>query len=207
MDRHDVPIEVSDLKGRLVVALVQKRVMELLGSEKFNSSFQIGMLAAFESFLETSKLKEAAPTEGEADEAQVEVFDDAGQTEDPLEREGLDVHALNRLAKDYREQLDAELPHRKMDALGKTLAERWTSGRKALVFVRRIGSVKELKAKLEVEYDAWLKARLQRRLPSEAMAALERWWEKYREERARTRRDAAGGPVGGPGAESPDTEA
>ncbi len=114
------------------------------------------------------------------DEAQVVVFDDAGQTDDPLEKESLDVHALNRLAKDDRKQLDAELPQPKMDALVKTLAERWTSGRKAVVFVRRIGSVKELKAKLEVEYDAWLKARLQRRLPSDAMAALERWREKYR---------------------------
>ncbi len=197
VDRHDTPIEVDDLKGRLVVALVQKKVMELLGSEKFGASFQIGMLASFESFLETSGLKEKVRTEGDEDEPQVVVFDDADQTDDPLEREGLDVHALTRLAKDYRKQFDAELPHPKMDALVKTLAERWTSGRKALVFVRRIGSVKELKAKLELEYDAWLKARLQRRLPSEAMAALERWWEKYREERARTRREATAGPDSG----------
>ncbi len=207
VDRHDVPIEVSDLKGRLVVALVQKKVMELLGSEKFNSSFQIGMLASFESFLETSKLKEAAPTEGEEDQAQVVVFDDAGQTDDPLEKEGLDVHALNRLAKDYRKQFDAELPHPKMDALVKTLAERWTSGRKALVFVRRIGSVKELKAKLEAEYDAWLMGRLRRRLSGDALATLERWWEAYREERTRSRRlDTSGGKAPAPGEGRETTE-
>ena len=39
------------------VALVQKKVNELLGNERFNQSFQIGMLASFESFLETAKLK------------------------------------------------------------------------------------------------------------------------------------------------------
>lgn len=208
VDRHDNPIEVSDLKGRLVVALVQKKVMELLGSEKFNSSFQIGMLASFESFLETSRLKEKTAAEGEEEETKVVVFDDADQTEDPLEREGLDVHALNRLAKDYRKQFDAELPHPKMDALVRTLADRWTSGRKALVFVRRIGSVKELKAKLDAEYDTWLKGRLLRRLPAEACSALERWWGQYRDERSRRRAsdaadDSAPAPVR-PGQEKPD---
>jgi Helicase conserved C-terminal domain./SNF2 family N-terminal domain. len=186
VDRHDVPIQVSDLKGRLVVALVQKKVMELLGSEKFGASFQIGMLASFESFLETSGLKEKVRTEGDEGEPQVVVFDDAGQTDDPLEREGLDVQALNKLAKDYRSQFDAELPHPKMDALVKTLAERWTSGRKALVFVRRIGSVKELKAKLDAEYDRWLHEILRRRLPLETVAALDRWWERYRDDEADT---------------------
>jgi len=48
---------VDDDRQRLVVALVQKKVAELLGSERFNRSFQIGMLASFESFLETTRLK------------------------------------------------------------------------------------------------------------------------------------------------------
>ncbi len=191
---HDDPIEVKGLKGRLVVALVQKKVMELLGSGKFGAQFQIGMLASFESFLETTKLKETVEAEGDEDEKRLEVFDDADQTDDPVEREGLDVHALNRLAKDYRKQFGEELPHPKMDALVDTLANRWVSGRKALVFVRRIGSVKELKAKLETRYDRWLHEILRRRLPLNTVTALDGWWAKYREERERTRREASNGP-------------
>ena len=34
-----------------------EKVSELLGHERFNCSFQIGMLASFESFLETARLK------------------------------------------------------------------------------------------------------------------------------------------------------
>ncbi len=76
---YDEPIRIEDARQRLIVALVQKKVAELLGDEKFNASFQIGMLASFESFLDTAKLKD------------FEIFDDSEQTEDPLEREGIDV--------------------------------------------------------------------------------------------------------------------
>lgn len=190
---HDEPIEVKDVKGRLTVALVQKKVMELLGSERFGSQFQIGMLASFESFLETAKLKETVRQEGEEDERRIEVFDDADQSDDPLEREGLDVRDLNRLARDYRRQFGTEMPHPKMDALVDTLARRWETGRKALVFVRRIGSVKELKAKLEEKYDAWLRDILLRRLPDDPRQVLETWWKRYRAEREQARDEAAGG--------------
>ena len=54
--QHDDPITITDERQRLIVALVQKKVSELLGSERFNASFQIGMLASFESFLETTCL-------------------------------------------------------------------------------------------------------------------------------------------------------
>lgn len=192
---HDEPIAVTDVRGRLTVALVQKKVMELLGSERFGSQFQIGMLASFESFLETAKLKETVRTEDEEDERWIEVFDDAGQSDDPLEQGGLDVQALNRLAKDYRRQLGAAMPHPKMDALVDTLAKRWETGRKALVFVRRIGSVKELKAKLEERYDAWLREILLRRLPAETTHDFEKQWERYRTEREQARDEAPAGPA------------
>jgi cytochrome c nitrite reductase small subunit len=58
-DFHE-PIKIIDDRERLTLALVQKKVSELLGSKKFNNRFQIGMLASFESFLETAKLKQSA---------------------------------------------------------------------------------------------------------------------------------------------------
>ena len=57
---HDQPLRCLPTdrdRQRLIVALVQKKVSEVLGHERFNNSFQIGMLASFESFLETAKVK------------------------------------------------------------------------------------------------------------------------------------------------------
>ncbi|MHC2400967.1 Rad3-related DNA helicase [Bradyrhizobium barranii subsp. barranii] len=99
---HDEPIEIVDPKERLTVALVQKKVSELLGHERFNSSFQIGMLASFESFLETTKLRKKDEDPN---------FDDAEQTDDAVEREGIDVRKINGLARSYRRRFDLELPH------------------------------------------------------------------------------------------------
>lgn len=181
---HDEPIRVEDPRQRFVVALVQKRVSELLGHERFNTSFQIGMLASFESFLETARLKRSGDEAGN--------FDDAEQTDDFLEREGIDVVDVNRLSRSYRAAFGAEMPHPKMDALVHALASAWRSGRKSLVFVRRVASVKELKRKLDHEYDSWLMTRLERELPAEVQSRLARLFEQYRTERDQARERSDG---------------
>lgn len=176
--QYDEPIQVDDVRQRLVVALVQKKVSELLGHERFSSSFQIGMLASFESFLETAKLKR--------DEIDLATFDDPDQTNearDELEKEGIDVADVNRLARSYRQKFGTEMPHPKMDALVKSLSTSWTTGKKALVFVRRVASVKELKRKLDECYDAWLMSRLARELPS-LDSRLQLLFQQYRDEKA-----------------------
>ncbi len=188
VERHDEKIMVTDDRQRLVVALVQKKVAELLGSEKFSPSFQIGMLASFESFLQTAKLR--GEDEGASN------FDDAEQTEATSEREGVDVSVLNRLAGEYQERFGRELPHPKMDAVVESLKHAWRSGNKALVFVRRVASVPDLKRKLDVAYDEWLLERLRRELPPNVVVTLERQVEVYMRERdeayasARERLDA-----------------
>jgi superfamily II DNA or RNA helicase len=168
---HDQPIQVTDAKQRLVVALVQKKVSELLGNERFNSSFQIGMLASFESFLETTKLKR--------EDTDLANFDDSDQTDNDLEKEGIDVADINRLARSYRQKFGREMPHPKMDALVESLADCWTKGTKTLVFVRRVASVKELKRKLDEKYDEWLIARLIRGLPESMHPRLRQLFETY----------------------------
>jgi len=175
---HDAPMTLagdSDDRKRLVVALVQKKVAELLGSEKFNMSYQIGMLASFESFLETTGVKRGGDEERR--------FDIEDQTEDEAEREGIDVRDINRLARNYRDRFGAEMPHPKMDALVESLADSWVTGRKALVFVRRIKSVDELKRKLDERYDDWLIRSLRTRLPQSVLPMLERSVQQYREQK------------------------
>ena len=181
VETHDEPLSTPDERQQLVVALVQKKVSELLESERFNHSFQIGMLASFESFLQTAKVRSV-------EEA---TFDDAEQTDNIDERQGIDVDAVNRLAASYWKKFGQELPHPKMDALVQKLRGVFASGEKALVFVRRVASVKELQHKLESEYDAWLIEKLKRELRPDLQSRFEAIYEQYSQER-RTRRPKAG---------------
>ncbi len=160
---HDKAIKVTDPRKRLVVALVQKKVAELLGSGKFNMSFQIGMLASFESFLQTSKLRRDDETGN---------FDDPDQTRDLSDavKEGLDVRDVNRLARNYYNRFQEHLPHPKMDEVVEALSTAWLTGKKTLVFVRRVASVKELEQKLDERYDKWLIPYLRENLPQEVTA-------------------------------------
>ena len=181
---HDEPIRVKDDRERLVVALIQKKVAELLGSEKFNMSFQIGMLASFESFLETTRLKRAD------DEPVGANFDDTDQTDDVKDdalrlaaREGIDVNDVNRLTRHYRSTFGREMPHPKMDALVASLSTAWTTGKKALVFVRRVKSVDELKRKLDEKYDEWLIPALRKRLPEKAWSRYDEIVTRYKSEK------------------------
>lgn len=179
VDTHDQAIEISDVRQRLVVALVQKKVSELLQSERFGASFQVGMLASFESFLETAGVKK------DDDES---VFDDAEQTDDEQERDGIDVLDVNKLARSYRERFGQEPPHPKMDALVARLSHSWEQGEKSLVFVRRVASVTELKRKLDDRYDDWLIGRLRRELPANVQDRLERIVNQYNEVKLAARR-------------------
>jgi len=172
---HDEPIRVTDPKQRLIVALIQKKVNELLHQERFSASFQIGMLASFESFLQTAKLK------NDADEPVV--FDDSDQATDAEEKDGVDVGNLNRIARSYRVRFNRELPHPKMDAIVGRLANAWTTGEKALVFVRRTASVTELKRKLDEAYDRWLIGRLELELPPKTLKKFHRAVARYKNER------------------------
>jgi superfamily II DNA or RNA helicase len=180
---HDAPIRVEDVRQRLVVALVQKKVSELLNTPKFGASFQMGMLASFESFLETAKLKKADDESGN--------FDDGEQTDDEDERQGIDVHAVNQLAADYRKKFNGqELPHPKMDALVAHLSRSWVEGRKALVFLRRVASVWEVKERLDLAYNDWLIRRLRAGFEgvSQIQRELEELYASYCATRAETRK-------------------
>ena len=172
---HDEPLKIVDTRQRLTVALIQKKVSEILGDEKFNRSFQIGMLASFESFLETAKVKQ--------DLTGSSTFDDTDQTHDEKAREGIDVGDVNLISKSYRETFRKELPHPKMDAVVKSLSNAWVKGEKSLIFVRRVASVKELKQKLDEQYDEWLKKKLLDELPQGMHPQLMKVFSRYQSEK------------------------
>lgn len=193
---YDKPLAVANPRQQLIVALVQKKVVELLNGKQFNNAFQIGMLASFESFLQTAKL--SRPDTEERDHNRLVVFDGAEQNDAASERErdGVDVDTLNRLAQDYRLRFDEEMPHPKMDAIAAAVANAWESGGKTLIFVRRVASVMELKRKLDERYDAWLMGLLKRRLPAPLVEELTRAYAEYRLQNATSRDFAAAASAG-----------
>ena len=197
-DQHDDPLEVPDDRQRLIVALVQKKVAEVLQDERFGASFQIGMLASFESFFRTAKVKKDDDSN----------FDAAEQTDSELEKEGIDTPAINKLSDSYWREFGEALPHPKMDSLVESLSWDISSGEKTLVFVRRVKSVDEIGEKLCRKYDDWLRGELKGKLPEKLHGELARAWDQYEaERRKKRRRTQAAGDELEPMEEGTDTDA
>lgn len=191
VEAHDQPLELSDQRQRLIVALMQKKVSELLGLARFGASFQIGMLASFESFLETCQGRAKQPAEAET-EAEAEAnFDDPDQSDRAIERQGIDVKAIDAIARDHRATFHEELPHPKMDGLVAELAGAWRRGQKALVFVRRVRSVAEIKRRLDDLYDRWLLETLRRRMPAASLPGLESEYQRFVQRKQQARDESS----------------
>ena len=181
---HDRPMRVSDLKQRLVVGLMQKKVAEVLQNERFNNSFQIGMLSSFESFLESVGRKEKRQREAAIEEEARQSNFDGDQGDTDLERRGIDTDAISDVVNSYRERFGKALPHPKLDATADAFQEAFKSGEKALVFVRRVRTVDELASKLDAHFDRWLRGRMHAALP-DLETDIDRLFEQYEKERAR----------------------
>ena len=187
VSQHDDPLKVPDGRQRLVVALMQKKVADLMAAQgrqsgkRFSRSFQIGMLASFESFSRTAKVQGVDAN-----------FDQAEQTEDQTERQGIDTRTINDIASGYRQLFGESLPHPKMDAVVQEAWQRLREARKTLIFVRRVHSVPEIVEKLTKLYDQWLYDRIRGDIKavSDSAEMLEQAWEKYEPERIQFYEDA-----------------
>ena len=168
LESHDKPIRIEDPRQRLTVALMQKKVAEVLQTERFNNRFQIGMLSSFESFLQS------AVTEFDGEEQHRGLTD--------RERDGIDTQAVASVASSYRERFGEALPHPKLDATAAALSDAFETGEKTLVFVRRVATVGELAAKLEESFDVWIRKRMKEGLPA-LHGEIDELFARYRRER------------------------
>jgi hypothetical protein len=167
LEEHGVELAVTDPRQRLIVALVQKKVAEILDDERFGNRFQIGMLSSFESFVESvgKRIGRArAPGPGEQDDGEERTFD-GDQEATTEERAGIDTAAIGALSRSYGERFGERLPHPKLDATCAALMKAFEAGEKSLVFVRRVATVGEMAARLETMFDRWLKAKMIAALP------------------------------------------
>lgn len=191
---HDQPLAITDPKQRLVVALVQKKVAEVLGSERFNNRFQIGMLSSFESFLQSStrshlSLRDGPENESEQDEPE-RTFDGDQHDLDDDTRQGIDTRPLARILRSHHKQFSAPLPHPKLDATVAKLEQSFASANKALVFVRRLATMGELAARLDERYDQWLQGYMRAQLP-ELAGEVDGLFARYRNEKRTAARPSA----------------
>ena len=179
LEHHDEAIEIVDPRERLIVALMQKKVAEILQTERFNNHFQIGMLSSFESFLQSVE----TARRGNSDEP---AFDGEEQRRglSDRERKGIDTVAIGEVVRSYHQAFGSTLPHPKLDTTAAALSGAFETGEKALAFVRRVATVDELAAKLDESFDDWIRARMESRLPKlrDEIAAL---FERYSTERLR----------------------
>ncbi|MES2641353.1 MAG: DEAD/DEAH box helicase [Myxococcota bacterium] len=192
---HDEPLPLSDTRQRLIVALAQKKVMDVLSARRdpaagrFSRSFQMGMLASFESFAATARVE----IKGEDGESEQRTFEESDQAERSEDRQGVDRHAIDGMARRYLERFHTSLPHPKMDAVAAAAAEAMLDrGEKSLIFVRRIASVPELCAKIAQRYDDWVFAYLERELRTGPVSDLRQAVAEYQLAKLRER-DRHGG--------------
>ncbi len=184
---HDEPIQMDNPKERLVVALMQKKVAEILQDEKLNNHFQIGMLSSFESFLQSvSKSGKRKKDPANADEKTEPMFDGKNQNDKALtiEKQGIDTKAIESIVNSYRKRFGRSLPHPKLDRTAQALENIFETGEKTLVFVRRVATVNELASKVEYSFDHWIRNRMEKALP-ELCDKIKVLFKRYERERMR----------------------
>lgn len=182
-EAHDEPMSIEDPKQRLVIALMQKKVAEVLQDEKFNNHFQIGMLSSFESFLESVRSVEKNKNEHEIDEEEDRVFD-GNQAATDKEKKGIDTDSIGVVVESYRKRFGSGLPHPKLDTTAEAWSKAFDTGDKALIFVRRVATVNELAAKLDAHFDQWVRARMETVLPK-LQDEIEEIFSVYEKDRVR----------------------
>lgn len=167
----------SDLQ-RLVVALFQKKVSEIISEARFGNSFQMGMLASFESFFATTNARRDNESDQESSGVAEDAAFDAKQTDNISEKDGVDSSVVDRIVRSYKERFDSYLPHPKMDAVVECFKSSFETGEKHLIFARRVMTVPELKDKFSECYDEWIMKRLRNDL-SEYLPDLEEIFDIY----------------------------
>lgn len=134
------------LEQQLFAALLQKKVSESL-NENNSGKFELGMLASFESYLPSNK---GVPVLFDG-------FDERESVANGSDRDAPDRTVVEWLVNDYQTRFHKFPPHPKMDDVAKRAGlSAFDGNQKQLIFVRRVGSVGELKAKIEDGYNRWI---------------------------------------------------
>ncbi|MFP4621567.1 MAG: helicase-related protein [Bacteroidales bacterium] len=156
---------LTDNKQALIMGLVQYKTIREL-KNKNNNSFEMGLLAGFESFGKKSEF-------------------DTETSSSRREREAKDQDVIENLVNSYRKAFNEYPPHPKQDNLAEVLLESMINQEKSLVFVRRIASVMELEKKLSDRYSQYLIDKIKRIKGTKRNRELDMLLKSYRERNLR----------------------
>lgn len=135
---------ITSDKEAMIMALFQYKLIKEQ-KEKYNHTFEMGLLAGFETF---------NPGREEGYEERTKV---SRKSEAP------DEGIVAELSRSYSKNFPGELlPHPKQDGMVKEVFERLKEGKKSLIFVRRIASVTELTAKIRTLYEDELARKIEK---------------------------------------------
>lgn len=127
----DAPVQtISNPFDAAMIATLQLKTLEQINTTK-NNSFEIGMLAGFESF-KVSNNKEIE-------------YEDSNRRD---QNKSVDSNIIESIANSYYDEFKQFLPHPKQDNLVTEVYKEMLKGNKSLIFVRRIASVNELEKRL-----------------------------------------------------------
>lgn len=129
------PMKKSSPSERLVNAVIQKNVFELLQSRS-SGRFRIGALESFEIY------SGAASSLSDVDNADI-------NTDKILP----DQRLIADLSESYREKFNREIPHPKLNAVAEMLGRNIRNREKSLVFVRRVATTKDLASRASEAFD------------------------------------------------------
>jgi len=138
------PQRIENDLHAMIIGLMQFNILKHLNTSN-NKSFEIGMLAGFETF----NIKQ--------DDFEREYEETTSRAFNKSEDQDIIINMANSYFKEFKEHL----PHPKQDNLIEVLFEGFKSSRKSLVFVRRIASVVELERKLTQKIENWQFSKIQ----------------------------------------------
>lgn len=135
VEHPELPMSSSSTTERLVNAVIQKNVFELIQTRS-QGRFRIGALESFEIYSGAA----SSVTENE---------DKSGQVDQVLP----DQRLIADLCESYRETFSKEVPHPKLNAVSRKLSEHIACREKALVFVRRVATTTDLASRASKAFD------------------------------------------------------
>jgi hypothetical protein len=172
VDKHQDTegLHIADNEQGLILGLIQYMTIRHL-NQKHNATFEMGMLAGFETF--KLDMEKRSATDQEFEEVRTKKV-----------QQSQDREIVQKIIQSYRDKFGALPPHPKQDAMVQAIFEQIKKGEKSLVFVRRVASAYELERRL---LDKWenefiypkLKQLNQGRYCSESLTACIQAYENY----------------------------
>ena len=164
------PLTLEDDEQVLFMGLLQYSTIRHL-NKKHNATFEMGMLAGFETFLVDNRRK--SEEVGEYEEVRTRKT-----------RESQDQNVLRGVLNSWQEEFGTLPPHPKQTAIVDAVFNMMKSGEKSLIFVRRVASAYELEKRLLDRWEqevigAELEKVWKKKLPSQDLNVLMDAFEEY----------------------------